>query len=96
MDVASQPSVGPDTTRWELIDGAGATYRTTGSPGGTFYGKGGGGGDQLAFFSVPNDAQGPFSLHVVLVDYAQKVAPPPNQAVPPTPTVVVDTVIRLS
>jgi hypothetical protein len=100
VDAAPNSPLLADMTRWELIGADGTVYRTAVGAGGTFYGKGGGGGDQLAFFSVPNDARAPFTLHVVLVDYPQTGVPPPDGATqegqPPTPEVVVDTLITLS
>ena len=95
VDVAPNQPLIADATRWELIGADGTAYRTAVGAGGTFYGKGGGGGDQLAFFSVPNAARGPFSLHVVLTDLNQN-APPLQHGPPPPPEVVVDALIKLS
>ncbi|HEY8641944.1 MAG TPA: hypothetical protein VIO84_04175 [Candidatus Dormibacteraeota bacterium] len=95
VDAAPNPPLVADLSRWELIGADGSAYRTAVGAGGTFYGKGGGGGDQLAFFSVPNEAKGPFSLHVVLTDLVQNI-PPLQKGPPPAPNVLVDALIKLS
>jgi len=95
LDAPTNQGLQAPLTRWELIDVDGTVYRTAVGAAGTFYSNGGVGGDQLAFFSVRNEAKAPFSLHVVLVDNPQNV-PPQKQGPAPTPEVVVDAVIKLS
>ncbi len=84
VDAPPGPYMLPDWPHWQLLDAAGTAYPVLTPGNGAYGGKGGGGTDLLAFFEVADTANGPFTLHTVLLD------------APPSDTVAVDGLIKLS